>query len=231
MPRFPKRTLPMRKTKIICTIGPETESFDQLEKLSDAGMDIVRLNMSHATHESAAKVIRAIKTLNRKRPDPIAILLDTQGPEIRTGVIADELELKSGAEITISVRDGTDVETSSIRIHYEDLTSTLKIGDRITVDNGIINLEVLAKNDNGTLRCRIIDGGILKSKRHVNLPGIRVNLPAITKKDALDIAFGIEQEVDFIALSFVREAADVQELKTRLGKKAGKIKIIAKIED
>ncbi len=231
MPRFPKRTIPMRKTKIICTIGPETESFDQLEKLSDAGMDIVRLNMSHATHESAAKVIRAIKTLNRKRPDPIAILLDTQGPEIRTGVIADELELKSGAEITISVRDGTDVETSSIRIHYEDLTSTLKIGDRITVDNGIINLEVLAKNDNGTLRCRIIDGGILKSKRHVNLPGIRVNLPAITKKDALDIAFGIEQEVDFIALSFVREAADVQELKTRLGQKAGKIKIIAKIED
>ena len=221
----------MRKTKIICTIGPKTESFDQLEKLALAGMNVVRLNMSHAKHEGAARIIRAIKTLNRKLPDPVAILLDTQGPEIRTGDITGELALTTGDEITISVRDGCDVEASSIRIHYDDLVSALKIGDRITVDNGIINLEVLTKNDNGTLGCKIIDGGILKSKRHVNLPGIRVNLPAITNKDRSDIAFGIEQEVDFIALSFVREAEDVRELKALLGKKAGKIKIIGKIED
>ena len=221
----------MRKTKIICTIGPKTESFDQLEKLALAGMNVVRLNMSHAKHEGAARIIRAIKTLNRKLPDPVAILLDTQGPEIRTGDITGELALTTGDEITISVRDGGDVEASSIRSHYDDLVSALKIGDRITVDNGIINLEVLTKNDNGTLGCKIIDGGILKSKRHVNLPGIRVNLPAITNKDRSDIAFGIEQEVDFIALSFVREAEDVRELKALLGKKAGKIKIIGKIED
>ena len=221
----------MRKTKIICTIGPKTESFDQLEKLALAGMNVVRLNMSHATHSGAARIIRAIKTLNRKLPDPVAILLDSQGPEIRTGDITGELALTTGDEITISVRDGGDVEASSIRIHYDDLVSALKIGDRITVDNGIINLEVLTKNDNGTLGCKIIDGGILKSKRHVNLPGIRVNLPAITNKDRSDIAFGIEQEVDFIALSFVREAEDVRELKALLGKKAGKIKIIGKIED
>ena len=221
----------MRKTKIICTIGPKTESFDQLEKLALAGMNVVRLNISHAKHEGAARIIRAIKTLNRKLPDPVAILLDTQGPEIRTGDITGELALTTGDEITISVRDGGDVEASSIRIHYDDLVSALKIGDRITVDNGIINLEVLTKNDNGTLGCKIIDGGILKSKRHVNLPGIRVNLPAITNKDRSDIAFGIEQEVDFIALSFVREAEDVRELKALLGKKAGKIKIIGKIED
>ena len=221
----------MRKTKIICTIGPKTESFDQLEKLALAGMNVVRLNMSHANHEGAARIIRAIKTLNRKLPDPVAILLDTQGPEIRTGDIKGELALTTGDEITISVRDGGDVEASSIRIHYDDLVSALKIGDRITVDNGIINLQVLTKNDNGTLGCKIIDGGILKSKRHVNLPGIRVNLPAITNKDRSDIAFGIEHEVDFIALSFVREAEDVRELKALLGKKAGKIKIIGKIED
>ena len=221
----------MRKTKIICTIGPKTESFDQLEKLALAGMNVVRLNMSHAKHDGAARIIRAIKTLNRKLADPIAILLDTQGPEIRTGDITGELALTTGDEITISVRDGGDVEASSIRIHYDDLVSALKIGDRITVDNGIINLQVLTKNDNGTLGCKIIDGGILKSKRHVNLPGIRVNLPAITNKDQSDIAFGIEQEVDFIALSFVREAEDVRELKALLGKKAGKIKIIGKIED
>ena len=152
----------IRKTKIICTIGPASDSFEMLEKLAAAGMDVVRLNMSHGTHESAAKVIRAIKTLNRKINHPIAILLDTQGPEIRTGDLATELELKNGSEITISVRDSTDVEASSFHIHYDDLIDTVSVGDRITVDNGIINLEVLVKNDDGTMKCKVIDGGVLK---------------------------------------------------------------------
>ncbi len=221
----------MRKTKIICTIGPATDSFPMLERLANAGMDIVRLNMSHGDHESALSVIKAIRTLNRKLNSPVAILLDTQGPEIRTGDIADELELKNGSKITISVRDNVDVEASSIHINYDELIDTVDVGDRITVDNGIINLEVLKKNESGTMDCKVIDGGILKSKRHVNLPGIRVNLPAITKKDRADILFGMEQQVDFIALSFVREAADILELKKLMGDKLGKIKIIAKIED
>ncbi|SVB62223.1 uncharacterized protein METZ01_LOCUS215077, partial [marine metagenome] len=221
----------MRKTKIICTIGPATASFPMLEKLANAGMDIVRLNMSHGDHESAARVIKSIRTLNRKLNSPVAVLLDTQGPEIRTGDIADELELKNGSKITISVRDNVDVEASSIHINYDELIDTVDVGDRITVDNGIINLEVLNKNEAGTMDCKVIDGGILKSKRHVNLPGIRVNLPAITKKDRADILFSLEQQVDFIALSFVREAADVRELKELMGDKLGKIKIIAKIED
>ncbi len=221
----------MRKTKIICTIGPATSSYPMLERMVAAGMDIVRLNMSHGDHESAASVIKSIKTLNRKVPYPVAILLDTQGPEIRTGDLAKELELKNGSEITISVRDNTDVEASSFHIHYADLIDTVSVGDRITVDNGIINLEVLEKHDEGTMKCRVIDGGILKRKRHVNLPGIRVNLPAITRKDQADILFAIEQGIDFIALSFVREAADIEQLKTLIGDKAGKIKIIAKIED
>ena len=221
----------MRKTKIICTIGPVSDSYEMLEKLAAAGMDVVRLNMSHGQHEACANIIRSIKTLNRKINHPIAILLDTQGPEIRTGDLANDLELKNGSEITISVRDDVDVEASSIHIHYAELIDTVSVGDRITVDNGIINLQVLAKNDDGTMNCKIIDGGVLKSKRHVNLPGIRVNLPAITKKDHADILFGLEQGVDFIALSFVREAADVRELKELMGSKAGKVKIIAKIED
>ncbi len=221
----------MRKTKIICTIGPATDSYPMLEKLAHAGMDIVRLNMSHGDHESAAQVIKSIRTLNRKLKSPVAVLLDTQGPEIRTGDIADELELKNGSRITISVRDNVDVEASSIHINYDDLIDTVDVGDRITVDNGIINLEVLNKNESGTMDCKVIDGGILKSKRHVNLPGIRVNLPAITKKDRADILFGLEQQVDFIALSFVREAEDIRELKALMGDKLGKIKIIAKIED
>lgn len=221
----------MRKTKIICTIGPATSSYPMLEKMAAAGMDIVRLNMSHGDHASCAQIIKSIKTLNRKVNHPVAILLDTQGPEIRTGDLANDLELRNGSIITISVRDSVDVEASSFHIHYDELIDTVNEGDRITVDNGIINLEVLEKQGAGTMKCKVIDGGILKSKRHVNLPGIRVNLPAITKKDRADILFGMEEMVDFIALSFVREAKDVRELKEFMGDKAGKIKIIAKIED
>lgn len=221
----------MRKTKIICTIGPVSDSYPMLEKMALAGMDVVRLNMSHGAHESAAQVIKSIRTLNRKLDSPVAILLDTQGPEIRTGDLTNDLELRNGSRITISVRDSVDVEKSSFHINYADMLETVSVGDRITVDNGIINLEVLDKNENGTMDCKVIDGGILKSKRHVNLPGIRVNLPAITKKDRADILFGIEQQIDFVALSFVREAADIRELKALMGDKAGKIKIIAKIED
>lgn len=219
----------MRKTKIICTIGPVTQSFDMLSKMYEAGMDLVRLNMSHGNHASHAKIIKAIKTLNKKVKYPIPILLDTQGPEIRTGDLEKDLELKDGDTISIVARAGN-VEESSIHINYEDLIDTVKAGDMITVDNGLINLQVLEK-DHSSMRCKVIDGGKLKSKRHVNLPGIRVNLPAITKKDRSDILFGMDQEVDFIALSFVRAAEDIRQLKELLGSKANKIKIIAKIED
>lgn len=220
----------MRKTKIICTIGPVTESYEMLEQLAKAGMNIVRLNMSHGEHESHARVIKAIRTLNKKVNHPIAVLMDTQGPEIRTGDIKNDLDLKQGDEISVVARGEDDVEASSIRINYEDLIDDVAIGDKITVDNGLINLEVLSKEDR-VMRCRVVDGGVLKSKRHVNLPGIRVNLPAITEKDKRDIEFAIEQEVDFIALSFVRDAADVLQLRELLGDKADKIKIISKIED
>ncbi len=220
----------MRKTKIICTIGPSSESFSMLQQLAEAGMNIVRLNMSHGDHESHARVIKSIRTLNKKLPNPIAILMDTQGPEIRTGDIKQELNLKKNDVISIVARGEEDVESTSISVNYEDLINDVTIGDMITVDNGLINLEVLSKEDR-IMQCKVIDGGILKSKRHVNLPGIRVNLPAITEKDKRDILFFIEQEVDFIALSFVRNAEDVEQLRTLLGNKVDKIKIISKIED
>ena len=220
----------MRKTKIICTIGPATESFDMLEKLAKAGMNVARLNMSHGDHASHAAVIKAIQTLNKKLSHPIAILLDTQGPEIRTGDRAEDLHLKAGDQISIVARGSGDVEASSIQVNYEDLVNDMGIGDIITVDNGLINLQVLSK-EHRTMQCEVIDGGLLKSKRHVNLPGIRVNLPAITQKDRRDIEFAMSQEVDFIALSFVRKASDIAELRELLGPKADKIKIIAKLED
>lgn len=220
----------MIKTKIICTIGPATESYDMLHKMHSAGMNIARLNMSHGDHASHAKVINKIKTINKKVKFPIGILLDTQGPEIRTGNLDSHLDLKAGSVISITVRDSMDVEETSIHINYEDLLKSVKIGDKITVDNGLINLKILEKHDR-LMKCEVEDGGVLKSKRHVNLPGIRVNLPAITSKDKEDILFGLSHEVDFIALSFVREADDIRKLKEIIKKKAGKIKIIAKIED
>ena len=219
----------MRKTKIICTIGPVTDSYNMLEKMYNCGMNVVRLNMSHGDHKSHAKVIKAIKTLNKKVQFPVPVLLDTQGPEIRTGQLENSLDLKTGDLISVSVSPNN-VEERSIHIDYSDLVESVNVGDRITVDNGLINLEVLEKSDK-TMQCRVVDGGKLKSKSHVNLPGVRVNLPGITAKDRKDILFGIEQEVDFIAMSFVREAKDITELRKLMGSKAGKIKVIAKIED
>jgi len=218
------------KTKIICTIGPKTESFEMIQNMANAGMNIVRLNMSHADHEWHQNVIKHIKTLNRKIKFPIAILLDTQGPEIRTGNLVSDLDLKKGSVISIVIRGGSNPEETSIHIDYEDLINSVFPGDKITVDNGLINLEILEKEER-MMRCRVLDGGLLKSKSHVNLPGVRINLPPITQKDHRDILFGIERDVDYIALSFVREAADISQLKNLLGEKKGKIKIIAKIED
>jgi pyruvate kinase len=220
----------MRKTKIICTIGPASESIEMLEQLANSGMNVARLNMSHGDHESHAKIIQAIQSLNKKLNHPIAVLLDTQGPEIRTGDMANDLHLNEGDTISIVARGAEDVESSSIHINYDDLINDVDVGDMITVDNGLINLEVLSKEDR-IMRVKVIDGGLLKSKRHVNLPGIRVNLPAITDKDRRDIEFGIQQGVDFIALSFVRQADDIHELRALLGDRAEKIKIVAKLED
>jgi pyruvate kinase len=220
----------MRKTKIICTIGPATESIEMLEKLANAGMNVARLNMSHGNHESHAKIIQAIQSLNKKLSHPIGVLLDTQGPEIRTGDMVNDLHLTEGDTISIVARGAKDVESSSIHINYEDLINDVDVGDMITVDNGLINLEVLSKEDR-VMQVKVIDGGLLKSKRHVNLPGIRVNLPAITEKDRRDIEFGIQQGVDFIALSFVRKAEDVRQLHQLLGDKSDLIKVIAKLED
>jgi pyruvate kinase len=225
---------PFRKTKIICTLGPQTSTYEMLASLHEAGMDIIRLNMSHATHKWADEMINHIVELNKHTTFPVGILLDTQGPEIRTGVRESDLDLKTGDIISITVRDGVNVEESSIRINYDELIDTVNVGDKITVDNGLINLEVLEKDKNH-MRCKVLDGGKLGSKKHVNLPGIRVNLPAITQKDREDILFGIERELDYIALSFVREASDVLQLRELIQQhkpeKASTIKIISKIED
>ena len=219
-----------RRTKIICTIGPATASFDGLKALFEAGMNVVRINMSHSDHTNAAKIINWIKALNRQVDYPVPILLDTQGPEIRTGVLENPMELSPGDVVTLSVRDGDLIEQRSIHVNYTELVDVVEVGRIITVDNGLMNFKVLQKKDH-QLTCEVIDGGTLGSRKHVNLPGVRVNLPAITAKDREDITFGMENDVDFIALSFVRSPDDVEELKQFLGSKRQTTKIVAKIED
>jgi pyruvate kinase len=220
----------IRRTKVICTIGPATTSFPVLKQLYEAGMNVVRVNMSHATHADAKKVINWVKTLNRQIEFPIPILLDTQGPEIRTGELEHPMELKPGEKVTLTVRDADLVEQRSIHVNYQELPDVVEVGRIITLDNGLLNFEVLAKQEHQLL-CQVIDGGTLGSRKHVNLPGVRVNLPAITMKDRADIEFGLENDVDFIALSFVRTADDIAELRELLGSKHQTTKIIAKIED
>jgi len=219
-----------RRTKIICTIGPATASYTMLAQMQHAGMNVVRLNMSHADQASASKIVGWIRTLNRKVNYPVAIMLDTQGPEIRTGDVAQPIELTAGDVVSLTVRGDIDVEHRSIQVNYADLVTSVTVGDRITVDNGLINFDVLEK-DGPRLTCRVVDGGTLGSKRHVNLPGVRINLPSITDKDLKDIRWGMANDIDFIALSFVRSADDIVALRKLLGAKAQGIKIIAKIED
>lgn len=220
----------MRKTKIICTIGPATSSVDMLTQLVNAGMNVARLNMSHGDHDFHSTVIERIKSLNQTLGRAIAILVDTQGPEIRTGDRNSDLNLSTGDIVSVVARGTADVEASSIQVNYDDLIHDVNVGDKITVDNGLINLEVLEKLP-PIINCRVVDGGVLKSKKHVNLPGIRVNLPAITEKDKRDIELAKKYEVDFIALSFVRNSKDIDELRQLLGDDGRTIKIIAKIED
>ena len=219
-----------KRTKIICTIGPSTLSYSCIKKLYEAGMNVARLNMSHSDHKNAKKIIERIKKLNKSLKVPIGILLDTQGPEIRTGDTSQVVNLEPGQLVSFTIRDEVDVETTSIRVHYDELIESVNVGTLISLDNGLLNFKVLKKSKN-ELECKVLDGGKLGSKRHVNLPGIRINLPSVTEKDKRDIAFGLKEDVDFIALSFVRNASDIDDLKEVLKNKAKKVKIISKIED
>ena len=221
------------KTKVIATIGPSTNSYEKLKNLHKAGMNVVRINMSHANHAYAQAIINHVKKLNKNEAsltNPIGILIDTQGPEIRTGISQSDIDLKVGEIVNLTIRDDVDVETSSIKINYKGLVKNVEKGSKISIDNGLINFKVLDK-DNENLKCKVLDGGTLGSKRHVNLPGVRVDLPSITKKDRKDINFSIKNNVSFIALSFVRSAKDILTLRSILNRKKSPIKIIAKIEN
>jgi pyruvate kinase len=227
----------IRRTKIIVTLGPATESEAMLEKLFRAGAGIVRLNMAHAKHDWTRMVIRRVRAVSARIGRDVAIMMDIKGPEIRTGDLSVPIELKAGEIFDFTVKPGTSStgieggeEIRSVDVNYQNLANDIKIGDSVLVDNGLLRLEVLAK-DEARIRCRVIIPGELKSKRHINLPGVKVNLPSFTEKDRADTTVGLEEGIDFIALSFVREAKDIAVLRAFLSEKKSRCRIIAKIED
>lgn len=217
----------MLSTKIICTIGPASNSPEKLKELAAAGMDVARLNFSHGKHDSHKKIIKQIRKLNQSRKFPVALLLDTQGPEIRTGDM--EMTLNRGKRVFVNTPPNEETE-GVLFINYPHLKEDLEVGNRISIDGGLICVKVLGKNEKG-LDCEVIDGGFVKSKRHVNLPGTIVKLPGITETDKHDIFFGVEEKVDVIALSFVRSSETIREVRDLLGESGQHIKLIAKIEN
>ena len=227
----------IRRTKIIVTLGPATESEAMLEKLFRAGAGIVRLNMAHAKHDWTRLVIRRVRAVSARIGRDVAIMMDIKGPEIRTGDLTVPIELKAGEIFDFTVKPGASnpaieggEEIRSVDVNYPNLVNDIKVGDTVLVDNGLLRLEVLAK-DEARIRCRVIIPGELKSKRHINLPGVKVNLPSFTEKDRADTTVGLEEGIDFIALSFVREAKDIAVLRAFLSEKKSRCRIIAKIED
>lgn len=223
----------MRKTKIVCTIGPASESEEMLEKLMLAGMNVARLNFSHGSHEEHKGRIDTIRKVSSKLNKNIGILLDTKGPEIRTHNMKDGLiELTKGSVVTVKT---TEVEGTkeAFSVTYEKLAEDVEVGSTILLDDGLIELTVKSVDiAKGEVHCDVQNTGELKNKKGVNLPGVKVNLPGITDKDASDIRFGIEEGVDFIAASFVRRPSDVLDIRAILEEKENNvIKIIPKIEN
>ena len=222
----------MRKTKIVCTIGPASESEEMLEKLMNAGMNVARLNFSHGSHEEHKGRIDTIRKVAKRLNKTVAILLDTKGPEIRTHNMKDGIiELEKGNEVIVSM---TEVEGTpeKFSVTYDNLINDVQVGSYILLDDGLVELQVKdIDHDKGEVKCDILNSGELKNKKGVNLPGVKVNLPGITDKDADDIRFGIKEDVDFIAASFVRRPSDVLDIREILEQEKANITIFPKIEN
>jgi len=224
-------TLIMRKTKIVCTIGPSSESLENTKKLISAGMNVARLNFSHGDYEEHGNRIKNIRQACEELGKTVAILLDTKGPEIRLGKLKEEpIELIAGESITLTTEEILG-DRERIPVTYKDLPGDVHVGSTILIDDGLIGLTVTGVE--GTeIKCQIVNSGPIKSKKGVNVPGVAISMPGITEKDANDIRFGIEQGVDFIAASFVRRASDVLEIRELLEKHDARyIQIISKIEN
>lgn len=222
----------MKKTKIVCTIGPATEQEDILKSLIQEGMNVARINFSHGTHEEHKQKIDLIKAVRDDLNEPVAIMLDTKGPEIRTLNFEEgQVTLEAGQKYTITTRDILG-NKEICGITYKNLPQDVQIGDRILIDDGLIGLKVEEILNETDILCIVENPGVVKDKKGVNVPSVQINLPALTSKDIGDIKFGIENSIDFIAASFIRKPTDVIEIRRVLEENdASDIHIISKIEN
>jgi len=221
----------LRKTKIVCTIGPASESKAMFTELVKNGLNVARLNFSHGNHEEHLARINMIKEVREELGVPVAILLDTKGPEIRTGKFKEPVyTLVEGQEFTLTTKDYLG-DQNKCQISYEGLPEDIKPGDAVLIDDGLIELEVISSNGS-EIKTKVLNGGDVKNNKGINVPGVKINLPAITQKDIDDIEFGIANDIDFIAASFIRKASDVLEIRKVLeSNNVSSIHIISKIEN
>jgi len=216
--------VPFPRTKIVCTLGPSTNNRETLSSLMEAGLNVARLNFSHGTHEQHAKTVALVRATAQELGRPVAILGDLQGPRIRIGDLAAPRTVTDGEDIVLVA--GEEVTGDEFPTTYDNLADDVKVGDRILVDDGLIELvtlEVTGKK----VKCRVLHGGPIKSHKGMNLPGVAVSAPSITEKDWADVVFAVEHGLEYLALSFVRRAADIAELRTKIPKQT---LVVAKIE-
>ena len=221
----------MKKTKIVCTIGPSSDSYEVLKALVNEGMNVARLNFSHGTHPEHKNRIDTIKKLRDDLDEPIAIMLDTKGPEIRIKTFKDGMiRIEQGQDFTLTSEDVEGDETR-VSVTYKDIAKDLKADDRVLIDDGLVEFTVISVDENNVYM-KAVNSGELSDRKGVNLPSVKVNLPTLTEKDIEDLIFGIENDVDFIAASFIRSAKDVLEIRKILESNGGDdVKIISKIEN
>jgi pyruvate kinase len=221
----------MRRTKIIATLGPATSSPAALEALITQGVNIFRFNMSHAPHDWVRATAASIRETSSRLGQEVALLLDTQGPAIRTGVVEKTIELQVGDLVSFTVKGQKGTEPITVDVNYPQLVDDIDVGRIVIVDNGNLRMQAVEKRGPNELICRALNAGPMGSRRHINLPGVKVNLPALTEKDYLDIELAFECHMDYIAMSFVREAADIELLRGLLKERQSHLRIVAKIED
>ena len=218
-------------TKIVATVGPACDTYEKLLELVKAGVNVFRLNFSHGTQEDKAKIIEHIRNINKTEPYNISILGDLQGPKLRVGEIENGgLEIEPGDILTFTSREKVVGNKEKIYVSYPNLHSDVEIGNKILIDDGKLEVVVTEITNDGDVKVVVTYGGILRPKKGVNLPDTKISLPAMTEKDIADLDFIIQQELDWVALSFVRKAEDIVDLKKRLAERNSNSKVIAKIE-
>ncbi|TMU55236.1 pyruvate kinase [Flagellimonas algicola] len=221
----------VKKTKIVATLGPATSKKEVLQQMMEAGVDVFRINFSHASHDDVAERIKLIRELNDELDTNTAILADLQGPKLRVGVMGGEAVVAPGDEITFATGEPFEGSAKRVYMNYASFPQDVKPGERILLDDGKLIFEVKSTNGKDEVKAVVIQGGPLKSKKGVNLPNTDISLPALTEKDIKDAEFAISQEVDWMALSFVRHSQDLMDLQNLINKHSEhKIPIIAKIE-